>query len=117
MCSCDWDPAEFYRTIFRVARKAHNCYECGREICPGERYRYTSAKWDGNVSDAKTCIGCSAGIEWLADECGCWQHGNVAQELIDHFYDGHSSWNLGRLIASMGQQWTRADGSLLPVPA
>lgn len=118
MCYCDWDPPEFYRTAFRVAKKAHECYECGRFVQPGERYRYTTSKQEGSLYECKTCIGCSAGIDWLADNCGCWEHGEIRQGLIDHFDGEQASFKLGRLIVSMGRRaWRRGNGSLLPVPA
>src|SRR4051812_40649558 len=79
MCSCDWDPPEFSRTLSRVARKVHKCYECARKISPGERYQSVSGKWSGQLSQFNICVGCSAGIEWLSEECGCWEYGNVAQ--------------------------------------
>lgn len=53
---CDF--AELYEERFRRARKEHKCGECGRTIREGERYSYTSMKFEGEFSDHKTCVRC-----------------------------------------------------------
>lgn len=61
-----------------VARKAHKCKECGREIAPGERYHVDRFIWEGELNTHKVCAHCMVAREWLSDECGGWLFGVVA---------------------------------------
>lgn len=87
MCSCDHDPAVAYKTSFRVARKAHKCIECGRQILAGELYRFTSAIFEpgDRPSNLHTCIGCSAAVDWLDERCGRWVHHGILTDIESHF--------------------------------
>lgn len=62
-CSCEVDYDDGYGPdLFsesdRVARKAHTCCECGREIAPGETYHIESGRWDDEFQSYKTCADC-----------------------------------------------------------
>lgn len=116
MCQCDFDPPQVHSTRFPVTRKSRRCYECGRVIEQGEKYRYTFAVYDGEPHAYSICIGCSAGIDWLSEHCGCWLYGGVRDDLVDHFVGGHTEFNLGRLIISMKKQWTWRGGERMPIP-
>lgn len=50
--------SEIILAEFRVARKAHKCCECHKEITPGSRYYYEFTKYDGDTSAYKTCAIC-----------------------------------------------------------
>ena len=54
-CSCDYDPADVYRSSTPRARKPHRCGECGGPIEPGEKYEYVFGVWDGWIGVFKTC--------------------------------------------------------------
>ena len=57
-CGCDGEGPEFVESTHQKARKAHQCYECGKIIDPGEIYERTAGKWDGNFYVFKTCEQC-----------------------------------------------------------
>jgi hypothetical protein len=117
MCQCDFDPPNFTGTRHQRARKWYICRECGRKIEQGEVYRYTFAVYHGEETlHHRCCLGCEKGLEWLSDECGCWQYDTILQDLEEHFWDGHSSWYLGRLISSMKRRWTWRGGERMPIP-
>jgi len=60
-CSEDFDETvTFSRDKIVVARKAHECDECGKIICIGDRYVYQCCLFDGDFSDSHTCIICDA---------------------------------------------------------
>jgi hypothetical protein len=47
MCDCDDNPPSCLTIKTRVARKAHCCCECWRQINPGDTSEYASGIWDG----------------------------------------------------------------------
>ena len=57
-CGCDAEEPEFIASTHPTAKKAHKCYECGRQIYAGEVYERTSGKWDGKFYVFKTCEQC-----------------------------------------------------------
>lgn len=64
----DWgESPECFSAKDRVARKEHQCFECGREIRKGETYRYESGIWDGEPRSYKTCQDCAS----VRDEFFC----------------------------------------------
>lgn len=117
MCAIDsCDPADFYTATIRRARKTHQCFECRREINPGEEYEYVTGSWDRQITSFKTCAHCLAGRHWLSAWCGGFMHGNVLDETIEHFteWEVERTVNFGRLVVWMRRKWCRADGSLIP---
>lgn len=61
-CSCEWsegEQPEWCHARFCKARKEHRCCECGETIRKGERFEYTSGKWDGEIQAFKTCAYCA----------------------------------------------------------
>lgn len=50
---------EFFRQTLHRARKQHRCCECGKIIRIGEEYEYSAGKWDGDVTQYRTCFMCS----------------------------------------------------------
>ena len=113
----------FSSEAWHRARKAHRCCEFGREIAPGERYRYCALKsYDGDrVESYHTCVGCTAAEEWLRVECRGWLFGVVDEDLAQHLTYG--PWSAdeerqafrvtrpARLLVGMRRQWRRFDGA------
>lgn len=113
MCMIDYadDPAEFYHETMRTARKQHKCLECYRSIEPGEQYERVRAKWDGNISEYKTCQQCLAVREWLNEVCSGFIFGCVRQDLHEHWQEGYGIW-LGKASVWMKRKWHKRDGTL-----
>lgn len=84
-CYCDYDPPEFCRMAVRKARSEHICTECGSTIFPGERYEYTSGKWERAFSVFKVCTGCLNIRTWTQNNlpCLCWAYGHIIEDCID----------------------------------
>lgn len=82
-CYCDYEPATFYNSAMRKAKKVHRCEECCGEIRPGEVYEYVSGLWDGMLSTFKTCPRCVDLRTWVKNNipCTCWAHGNLHDDL------------------------------------
>ena len=60
-CYCDYDyeSPEFFRVRDVRAHKVHQCCECSEPIKPGDTYEYIIGKWDGELSEYRTCLTCS----------------------------------------------------------
>jgi hypothetical protein len=67
----------------RKARKEHKCYECGRVIQRGEKYRNESGIWDGDPRRYKTCSECLSIREVFF--CGGYIYGEVISTLKETF--------------------------------
>lgn len=83
-CECDSDSrAEFMSQRIRTARKSSRCYECGCSIEPGMKYEETFGKWDGDVSNFKTCSLCLEVRNWarISVPCFCWTFGDVLENV------------------------------------
>ena len=94
MCAVDSVDELPERTMMwvRVARKAHKCEDCSREIREGEPYH--AALWemsDGYVT-AKQCLHCRMAAGWLDVVCGGWLWCGVLFDLEEHIDE------LGRFI-------------------
>lgn len=104
-----------HSAVTRVARKAHTCHECGREIAPGETYEFAKGIMEGGWFQFKTCGHCIAVRTWLTEVCGGYCYESVGDDLRQHFRDGYGLW-LGRAAAGMRRKWRRFDGDgLMPV--
>jgi len=57
MCGCDTPIGFSAREV--VARKAHQCCECRREIDRGERYQRSEGVWPDGAMSFKTCLRCA----------------------------------------------------------
>ena len=84
-CSCDGDPASFYISEDRKARKQHKCYECRAVIEPGERYEHARGCWEGTISTFKTCVLCLEIRQWarISVPCFCFNHGDLLENIRD----------------------------------
>jgi hypothetical protein len=81
-CYCDYDPPEFCHVEIRKARKEHKCYECSGRILKGEKYEHTRGKWEGCLSNFKTCVRCHDIRMWVKNNvpCLCWAYGNLIDD-------------------------------------
>lgn len=84
-CHCD-NSAEVYWPTRPIARKAHCCDECGRQIQPGERYERVRSIWSGyppqTLRTCVYCLGVRDSVEAVA-ECFCWSHGHMLEDAIE----------------------------------
>jgi len=118
MCMADMaDPCEFYVEKRVRARKAHECFECHRQIAPGEIYLHAAGKHDGEMFWHKTCQHCAVACEWLMRECNGYLGGAVLEDLQQHWdEDGIRTRELARLIRAMERKWQARRDGLMPVP-
>ena len=85
-CSCTIDAGEHVdrasvsseRVV--VARKPHECCECGETIRPGDRYEVAAGCWDGAWARFSTCLPCMRVREAF---CCSWEYGRLAEVLWD----------------------------------
>ena len=80
-----------FREIYRVARKQHQCCECGGIIEPLDVYQRISGVWDGIPGSFKTCTPCTEARDFyefhfkeLRDpDMGAYTLQNLRDELKD----------------------------------
>ena len=82
-CSCDYEPATFYRRTTPRARKPYRCEECSGPIAPGERYENVVGMWEGDFSTFATCERCVDLRTWVRNNipCLCWAHGSADDDM------------------------------------
>jgi hypothetical protein len=110
-----WD---FHSDVERRAAKDHRCDECRRTIAKGERYHYSSGKWEGSITTNRACAHCRAASRWLEVVCSGWIYEAVEQDLREHVNGDESevgSWSLARLCAWMAKDWRDGKGDLRPL--
>lgn len=115
----------------RVARKTHKCLECGREIEPGETYRWWTVKYDTIRTD-KMCAHCWGTIDLGCKLTGCpaaWYWGMVHDpkedeggfvgDILTHtaMLSKVARFAMLRTVVHRKRGWKRQDGTLFPVPA
>lgn len=89
MCNiCDCDGPKFMTLTEPVARKAHECCECGSTIDPGERYSRIAGKWANGFNTYTMCEFCA-------------QAHNEARNLLGLMSDEYIP--LGELWKCLGQ--------------
>lgn len=81
MCVCDYDGPELFTRIERKARKIHKCYECRKEIKPGDEYSCHKGLWDGQWDEFKICEACQDLSDSMQEAGFCTGYGNL---LSDH---------------------------------
>lgn len=114
MCRIDDAPyPEVYNESQPVARREHLCDECGRVIRCGERYRLVRGKCEGAWSMVKECAHCEAVGAVMNVLCGGYPHGELLDELLEHWYEGYRSVAYARLVALARRGWF---GGRAPVP-
>lgn len=106
MCAVeDCEPWTVHNQTLPVARKEYCCGECGRTIKPGEKYCKDVGLCDGRWSTNRTCLHCQAMGSWMNVMCQGYPLGWLYSELVEHFREGYSSVQFGRLIIQMRQKW------------
>lgn len=111
MCMADsGEYNTFSRTVEPRARKAHRCDECGRTIEAGERYRRSSALFDGRFDEFKMCWHCRVAAQWLEKNCDGYLTQGVHEDIREHIdeYRGvyvHTLRPLKRLDIGMSRKW------------
>jgi hypothetical protein len=108
---------DVYREARPRALKSHQCWECQRDILPGERYLRTTMLYDGSWTTARMCEHCDAAAQWLREVCGGYLCGAVHEDLDEHRRE--HGWpvrtlSLQRLVWLMARRWRRHD-AMVPV--
>ena len=91
-CACiyvsEYEAPELYSPRRVIARKQHECAECGRTIQNGEKYEYLFAIWDKKPSVYKTCIDCLSIRNVMF--CDGFMHRSMMNDLQEHieYIDG-----------------------------
>lgn len=107
-----------------VARKAHQCDQCGRTINPGERYyRWEQASdYSGGIETYKTCEQCRR-LErdlWALEIRGEDDYGAECYvylpELYQNGYDLPTAEPWPARLALFDAQWKTEEGQLAPYP-
>jgi len=76
-----------------TARKTHKCYECGRDIVAGEKYRYEKTKYDDEITTIKTCLDCVSIRKHLVCDFYWGQVWDLVSESIDYYSDDNQPWS------------------------
>lgn len=117
---CMINDADGYVLVIREstpsARKPHKCDECHRVINIRERYLREYMKFDGDMSDHKTCMHCQIARDWLLHECAGFCYGEIEEDIVAHAQDGYGGIPLMRTAIGMRRKWTRRDGRLMALP-
>ena len=98
------------------ARKEHKCAECYRIISAGETYIRERFKFDGEITNHRTCAHCGIARGWLQAECGGYAFGAIEEDIAEHVGNGGYGLGVGRLVVGMRHHWRRRNGALLPLP-
>lgn len=83
-----------------VARKVHQCDECGRGIRPGRRYSRVVESIGGSASTSKVCRVCRAVFQEELESDECVEYGGLAREVATD-----RGW---RWVRSLVRAWTEA---------
>ena len=87
-CICD-RPDEMEQLLSRsqrVARKPHECGECGHTIDPGDTYEVDATVFDGEFCTHKTCLPCVR-VRDSMFACG-WVYGEVWRDIHEQYCRG-----------------------------
>lgn len=58
MCTCDYEPFDWYSMKEVKARKEHQCCECSEPIVPGQTYENATGSYCGTICHYKSCLPC-----------------------------------------------------------
>lgn len=67
-----------------IARKEHQCCECGETIAKGVKHELVKGLWDGGWDTYRTCLMC----EEIRDHFACdgWIYGQVWNDIEENFF-------------------------------
>jgi|ERR1700744_760855 len=85
MC-CDHETMTVLVEKLVISRKHHKCYECAREIKPGDKYEIIQGIADGQFMRYKTCVQCVDLREYVRGEvdCLCYIFGDLLGECLEY---------------------------------
>ena len=99
------------------ARKQHKCAECRRQLDAGENYVRERLKFDGDLTNHRTCVHCEVVRKWLQDECGGFLFGGIRDDIEEHAAET-STYGLGVARLAIGMRWKwRGKRGLLRIPS
>lgn len=116
--------ADFGSTKTRMARKQHECEECGRQIMPGERYDRHAGVWEGNFFTNMACGHC-ARLRRMVDDLDAYYNevyygglGDWVSETYPETTAGDftSDLWLARAVRDFRRHWQGNGGELLDLP-
>ena len=109
MCAIDYAAetnwVELTNVIVKKARKTHCCDECGRQIFPGESYRYETGLNDGYFETYKRCDHCAVAANWLIAQCGGFVTCGILEDLEEHLNEVEDWRGIARLVIGMRRRW------------
>lgn len=85
-CPSDVDPPAVCRVERRRARRDYRCCECRRTIARGQRHEYVWGVWDGEPDSYRTCLGCAAARDHIADADG-YIYGQLRESIGEWLRD------------------------------
>lgn len=88
VCGCDIDEGpKVYRDSWPVARKEHQCCECGRTIDIGKEYHYECGIWECGAEQYKTCVDCAGLWESLSSIGFCIIYTELKSAYYEYLHD------------------------------
>lgn len=89
--SGDCEIAQYYKWIFRVARKPHECCECTAPIDPGEKYLQVNACWENHPGTYRQHVLCMEACEFVRDaglnDDECLYYGGLTEWYRDWVHE------------------------------
>jgi hypothetical protein len=79
MCDVDFDPCDVFQVTRPVARKAHECGECGLPIKPGRTHVRIGTLSEGHWDTYRAHAECYALADFISKEV-CGGHGSILLE-------------------------------------
>jgi len=112
----------FTEVTHHVARKQHQCCECGGIIEPLDVYERTKGQWDGEFSVYKVCVPCIEARDWLINETEWkrdfftapgidWYFTKLREHLMDYGLDGDPAKRMNAYRYVVRMNWRRQDAS------
>jgi hypothetical protein len=94
---------EMYREKIVTARKSHQCYECEREIKPGEKYERVTGRWEDEWIVYDFCLICSEISTCLSCNGRCF--GNLWKDVRDNLFPDMTTGCLAKLKTAAAKEY------------
>ncbi len=87
-CYCDYERPSVFNQSAPVARKEHQCSECGRIIEPGTKYSNAWGIWDGRAETFKRCPACIRVADYIKAHvpCFCDLYGGLQEQASETLF-------------------------------